>query len=130
MPSASRGSASIGCLKPKTPAPAPSPRAGTTAMAPATDDAELPESDVSERHRIADARIGQVIASTYRIARYIGSGGSSHVFQAEHLRLGKAFAVKLLREGLDSSRRAAQRFRREAKAIARLNSEHIVSVID
>ena len=33
-------------------------------MAPATDDADLPDSDVSERHRIADARIGQVVAGT------------------------------------------------------------------
>ncbi|HXK19345.1 MAG TPA: serine/threonine-protein kinase [Polyangiaceae bacterium] len=99
-------------------------------MAPATDDAELPDSELSERHRIGDARVGQVIGGSYRIVRYIGSGGSSHVFQAEHLRLGKAFAIKLLREGLDNNRRAAQRFRREAKAIARLNSEHIVSVVD
>ncbi|HEY1533208.1 MAG TPA: serine/threonine-protein kinase [Polyangiaceae bacterium] len=98
-------------------------------MAPATDDADLPESE-SERDRMADARIGQVVAASYRIVRYIASGGSSHVFQAEHLRLGKSFAIKLLRVELDSSRRAAQRFRREAKAIARLNSEHIVSVID
>ena len=99
-------------------------------MAPATDDTDLPESDVSERHRIADARIGQVVAGSYRIARYIGSGGSSHVFQAEHLRLGTGFAVKLLRADLDRGRRAAQRFRREARAVARLRSEHVVRVID
>jgi len=110
-------------------------------MAPATDDADPADFDASgsclkaeavdvERSRAAHARIGQVIDGNYRIVRYIGSGGSSHVFQAEHLRLGKSFALKLLREGLDSSSRAAQRFRREAKAIARLNSEHIVSVVD
>jgi len=110
-------------------------------MAPATDDADLADFDASglclkaeavdvELSRVAQARIGQVIGGNYRIVRYIGSGGSSHVFQVEHLRLGKAFALKLLREGLDSSRRATQRFRREAKAIARLNSEHIVSVVD
>jgi serine/threonine-protein kinase len=71
-----------------------------------------------------------VVAGTYRIVRHIGSGGSSHVFEAEHLRLGKRFAVKLLRPELDANRRTAQRFRREARAIARLKSEHIVSVVD
>ena len=99
-------------------------------MASAADDADSEIAHVSETRSVVDARIGQIVGGTYRITRHIGSGGSSHVFSAEHVRLGKAFAVKLLRTELDSSRRAAQRFRREAKAIARLKSEHIVSVID
>jgi serine/threonine protein kinase len=99
-------------------------------MAPATDDDDLLESDGGEQRCIAEGRIGQLVGGTYRIVRYLGSGGSSHVFAAEHQRLGKAFAVKLLRTELDSGRRAAQRFRREAKAVARLSSEHVVSVID
>lgn len=72
---------------------------------------------------------GTVIGNTYRVGRCIGSGASSHVFEAEHLRLGRNFAIKVLRAELDG-KRAAQRFRREAAAIARLRSEHIVSVID
>ncbi len=97
-------------------------------MAPATNAQASDGSDVSETRSVVDARIGQVVGGTYRITRHIGSGGSSHVFAAEHLRLGKLFAIKLLRS--DNSRRAAQRFRREAKAVARLQSEHIISVID
>lgn len=99
-------------------------------MVSAADDAEWELADLSETRRVVAGRIGQIVGGTYRIARHIGSGGSSHVFSADHVRLGKAFAVKLLRTEIDSSRRAAQRFRREAKAIARLQSEHIVSVID
>lgn len=72
---------------------------------------------------------GTVLAGTYRLGRCIGAGGSSHVFEAEHLRLGRKFAVKVLRAELDG-KRAAARFRREAVAIARLRSEHVVSVID
>ena len=79
---------------------------------------------------IVDGRIGQIVGDTYRISRHIGSGGNSHVFAAEHLRLGKSFAVKLLRTELHGSGRAVQRFRREARVVARLQSEHIVSVID
>lgn len=74
--------------------------------------------------------LGTIVAGTYRITRHIGSGGSSHVFEAEHVRLGKPFAIKLLRPELDPTRQTAQRFRREARAIAKLSSEYIVSVVD
>jgi serine/threonine-protein kinase len=102
----------------------------TATMALPTDDHDDELTDSGEERRYTDARIGQVFAGTYRIVRYIGSGGSSHVYEAEHKRLGKSFAVKLLRAEIDTGRRAAQRFRREAKAVARLQSEHIVSVVD
>jgi serine/threonine-protein kinase len=95
-------------------------------MNAATEDADSADLDGDD---VARARLGQVVAGTYRLARHIGSGGSGHVFEAEHLRLGTPFAVKLLRSDL-AGRRAAQRFRREAKAAARLRSEHVVRVID
>jgi serine/threonine protein kinase len=97
---------------------------------PRTEEAEPLDSAVSATWHAAKARIGQVAGGSYRISRHLGSGGSSHVFEAEHLRLGKTFALKLLRAELDGGGRASQRFRREAKAVARLHSEHIVSVVD
>jgi len=99
-------------------------------MALATDARDDAEADQFGHGGSAIQRIGAVIAGSYRLTRHIGSGGSSHVFEADHLRLGKSFAVKLLRPELDPNRRTAQRFRREARAIARLKSEHIVSVVD
>lgn len=98
-------------------------------MVAATDELEE-ATDEPERGGSARMRAGVVVAASYRIVRHVGSGGSSHVFEAEHVRLGKHFAVKLLRPELDPSRRTAQRFRREARAIARLQSEHVVSVVD
>ena len=100
-------------------------------MAPPTeahDDDSL--ADELEPGRAASKHIGTLVAGTYRITRHIGSGGSSHVFEAEHVRLGKTFALKLLRPELHTGRLATQRFRREARAIARLQNEHIVSVVD
>ena len=78
----------------------------------------------------ATERLGTVVADTYCITRHVGSGGSSQVFEAVHVRLGKPFAIKLLRAELDTGRQTAQRLRREATAIARLSSEHVVSVVD
>src|SRR5688572_12047065 len=72
------------------------------------------------------ARLGK----TYRLLRRIGAGASSIIYEAEHMRLGKRFAVKMLRPDIDPTHRVAQRFRREGRAIATLTSEHIVSVVD
>jgi len=76
---------------------------------------------------VSGDRSGETIAETYHLLECIGSGGMGDVYAAEHLRLGKQFAVKLLR-----SRGAERedRFRREARAIARVESEHVVSVVD
>jgi serine/threonine protein kinase len=99
-------------------------------MAPSTDQTDDLGSEDSGRGSVTEARIGSVVGGTYRITRHIGSGGSSHVFEAEHQRLGSSVAVKLLRPDIESGRKVAQRFRREARAMARLHSEHIVSVLD
>lgn len=98
-------------------------------MAPAADELEGPKSDGPDDRRSAETRVGQVVANTYEIVKYLGSGASSHVLVARHVRLGKLFALKLLRPEI-AGRKMAQRFRREAKAIAHLNSEHVVSVVD
>jgi len=82
--------------------------------------------DKSEINR----RLGTIVGGTYRLLSHIGSGSSGHIFSAEHMRLGRRVAVKILRSEVASSDRAASRFRHEAKAVARLQHEHIVSVFD
>jgi len=77
-----------------------------------------------------ERRLGSLVAGSYRILSHIGSGSSSHVFAAEHTRLGNHVAVKILRSEVASSARASARFRREARTVARLRHEHIVSVFD
>ncbi len=77
-----------------------------------------------------EAPLGQVIAGTYRVTRQIGAGASSRVFEAQHIRLERAFAVKILRADIDPGKKTAQRFRREAQAIGRIDSPHVVSVVD
>jgi len=94
----------------------------------------MPVSDELRARRLDQAPptswSGTSSAGCYRLIRQIGSGSSSIVFEAEHSRLGKRFAVKLLRPDVDPSRRMAQRFRREAQAIAQLASDHVVDVVD
>lgn len=71
--------------------------------------------------------IGQVLGDSYRIMSRIGAGGMGDVYAAEHVRLGSKLAVKLLRsKGIQG----LNRFRREARAMARVNSEFVVRVLD
>jgi len=73
-------------------------------------------------------RRGEVLAGTYRLLERIGVGGMGEVYAAEHARLGRRVAVKVLRP--DDHQAALDRFRREVKAIARLENEYVVNVMD
>lgn len=69
----------------------------------------------------------------YDVRELIGQGGMGAVFLAHHSELGKDAAVKVMlpKFGSDSSRqRAAQRFRDEAKALARFSHSSLVEVFD
>jgi len=87
----------------------------------------LPEQNESSGAHLA-SKSGAVLGATYRLDELVGTGAMGDVYSAEHIRLGRKFAVKMLR----SDRRAAavRRFRREARAIARVNSEFVVGVVD
>src|SRR3982751_6353384 len=62
----------------------------------------------------------------YRIVREIGRGGMGIVYEADHEALGRRVAVKVLPGIADE--RTRERFRREAKAAARLHHTNIVPV--
>jgi serine/threonine-protein kinase len=74
--------------------------------------------------------IGKVIAGRYLVLDLLGSGGMGHVYRATHLELDRPVAVKVLHEHVARSPGAAERFRREARALARLHHERCVQVHD
>jgi serine/threonine-protein kinase len=73
---------------------------------------------------------GQVLEGKYRLVRQLGEGGMGVVWAAEHVRLGRPLAVKLLRADLAENPRTLQRFHQEAVAASRIGNPHIVEVID
>lgn len=73
---------------------------------------------------------GLVVAGSYRISGLLGSGGMGDVYHAEHVRLGSSVAVKFMRAGARDGLLSIERFRREARRIAALKSEHVVKVFD
>jgi hypothetical protein len=85
---------------------------------------------VPEAEPERDPRIGQVLSNKYRLLRRIGQGSMGVVYEAEHLRLRRACAVKLLQPALGESADPLRRFRREAVRAGRVLHEHVVSVTD
>jgi len=66
----------------------------------------------------------------YVINEMIGKGGWSLVYRGIHANLNMPVAVKMLKHDLAMNPRFLERFREEAKTIARLNHENIVKVYD
>lgn len=73
---------------------------------------------------------GQVLAGKYRVERVIGEGGMGTVLAARHELLDVAVAVKVLSAELTHQPAIIARFLREARAVARLKSEHVARVMD
>lgn len=66
----------------------------------------------------------------YRLIRKLGAGGMGVVFLAEHEPLRRLVALKLLTDRAAASSAGAERFRREARAVARLRHPNLVTVHD
>lgn len=78
----------------------------------------------------SDPLIGCVLAGTYRVLKVLGKGGMGRLYEAEHTRIGRRFAVKVLHEAHADKREAVRRFEREADALSRIKSDHVLDVID
>jgi eukaryotic-like serine/threonine-protein kinase len=74
--------------------------------------------------------IGDVVAGKYEVRRILGSGGMGVVIAAWHRELEKLVALKFMRDHRSSSERGIERFLFEARAASRLQSEHVVRVLD
>jgi hypothetical protein len=66
----------------------------------------------------------------YRIIREIGHGGMGVVYEAEQISLGRRVALKVLPWPVAKDRTSLERFRREARASARLHHTNIVPVFE
>src|SRR6516164_2492582 len=66
----------------------------------------------------------------YRIIREIGHGGMGVVYEAEQISLGRRVALKVLPWQAARDRTTLERFRREARASARLHHTNIVPVFE
>lgn len=73
---------------------------------------------------------GDIIAGKYEVEQLIGSGGMGYVVSAMHVELGEHVALKFLRPEALQIEELVERFAREARAAAKIRSEHIARVFD
>jgi eukaryotic-like serine/threonine-protein kinase len=73
---------------------------------------------------------GDVIADRYELEELVGTGGMSTVFRAHDVQLEREVAVKILHSHYADDPEYLERFRREARAVAKLSHPNIVTVID
>ena len=74
--------------------------------------------------------IGATVAEKYVVERVLGEGGMGIVLAARHRDLDQRVAIKCLLPEIAQRGVAAERFRREARAVASMRSEHICRVLD
>ena len=79
---------------------------------------------------VRDPLIGSVLHERYRLLRRIGRGGMGIVYLAEHVLIGRKYAVKVLSERANATDEMVARFHREAMAAAAVGSDHVVEVTD
>lgn len=76
-----------------------------------------------------DRWLGRVLEDRYEIVRPLGTGGGGSVYVARHLRLGAEVAIKIV-DIEDRQQTLVKRLEREARAVALIGHENIVSVLD
>ena len=74
--------------------------------------------------------LGRTIDGRYTINAVIGEGGVGAVYRAEHSRLGRTVAIKVLHHEFSRDPEALQRFFTEARAAATLGHMNIAESID
>jgi eukaryotic-like serine/threonine-protein kinase len=74
--------------------------------------------------------VGELIADRYELEELVGKGGMSSVYRARDRLLERTVAIKVLHEHHSRDDDYVERFRREARAAARLQHPNIVTVID
>ncbi len=72
---------------------------------------------------------GSIFADRYEIVRLIGKGGMGAVYEAKHRETDARVALKII-ESKELDENTAERFRREARAAASIESQHTVKVFD
>lgn len=79
---------------------------------------------------IYQGKIKGLRVGNYLVLDKIGQGGMGHVYKAQHKRMKRVVALKVLPSAMTKTPEAVRRFQREVEAVARLEHANIVTAHD
>jgi serine/threonine-protein kinase len=74
--------------------------------------------------------LGRTVSDRYVVKGVLGEGGMGTVYEAEHMDLGRAVAIKVLNPSQAKKRVAVKRFQQEARAAGAIGHPNICEVYD
>jgi serine/threonine protein kinase len=74
--------------------------------------------------------VGSVIAERYHVLRRLGAGGMGRVYLAEHVKMGRPCAIKVLHPAMAGDAEAIGRFNREAANASRIEHPNVAAIYD
>ncbi len=74
--------------------------------------------------------VGSIVAERYHIISKLGEGGMGQVYLAEHVKMGRKSALKVLHPSLMKDISAISRFNREAANASRISHPNVASIYD
>ncbi len=83
-----------------------------------------------QAQQFAQNRAKSLVMGNYTLSDKIGAGGMGQVFKAEHRRMKRVVAIKMLPPAVTKDAAASARFQREVEAASKLLHPNIVSAFD
>jgi eukaryotic-like serine/threonine-protein kinase len=74
--------------------------------------------------------VGTVIAERYHVQKKLGEGGMGQVYLAEHVKMGRQSAVKVMHPAMVHDAHAIGRFNREASNASRIDHPNVAAIYD
>jgi len=74
--------------------------------------------------------VGQVIADRYHVVKKLGEGGMGQVYLAEHVKMGRRSAIKVMNPSMVHDPDAVARFNREASSASRITHPNVCAIYD
>jgi serine/threonine-protein kinase len=78
----------------------------------------------------ANDLVGQVIADRYHVVKKLGEGGMGQVYLAEHVKMGRRSAIKVMNPSMVHDPEAVARFNREASNASRITHPNVCAIYD
>ena len=78
----------------------------------------------------ANDLVGQVVADRYHVVKKLGEGGMGQVYRAEHVKMCRRSAIKVMNPSMVHDPDAVARFNREASNASRITHPNVCAIYD